>query len=71
MTSMDHDAASTPPTSPFLFHERSGITIPPADTCLEIELPNGIKIYGNRQAVEKITCLTDEYPLIWESSEFV
>ena len=24
-TSVDHDAASTPPTSPFLFHERNGI----------------------------------------------
>ena len=70
-TSVDHDAASTPPTSPFLFHERNGITIPPADTGLETELPNGIKIYGDSQAVEKITCLINEYPSIWESLGFV
>ena len=30
-TLVDHDAASTPPTSPLLFHERNSITIPPAD----------------------------------------
>ena len=70
-TSVDHDAASTPPTSPLLFHERNGITIPPADAGLETELPNGIKIYRDRQAVEKITRLVNEYPSIWESSGFV
>ena len=70
-TSVDHDAASTPPTSPLLFHERNGITIPLADAGLEIGLPNGIKIYGDSQAVEKITHLINKYPLIWESSGFV
>ena len=68
---MDYDATSTLPTSPLLFHEQSDITIPPADTGLEIEILNGIEIYGDRQAVEKITCLIDEYPSIWESSGFV
>ena len=57
--------------SPLLFHERNGITILPADTGLETELPNGIKIYRDRQAIEKITYLVNEYPLIWESSGFV
>ena len=70
-TSIDHDFTSTLLTSPFLFHERSGITISPADVGLETELPNDIKIYGNRQAVEKITRLVNEYLLIWESSGFV
>ena len=70
-TSVDHDATSTPPTSPLLFHERNDITIPPADTGLETELPNHIKIFGDSQAVEKITRLINEYPSIWESSGFV
>lgn len=70
-TSVDHDAASTLSTSPLLFHKRNGITIPPADAGLETELPNGIKIYRDRQAVEKITRLVNEYPSIWKSSGFV
>ena len=63
-TSVDYDATSTRPTSPLLFHARNGITIPPADAGLETELPNGIKIYGNMQAVEKITRLINEYSSI-------
>ena len=69
--SVDYDAISTPPTFPLLFHERNGITIPPADAGLEIKLLNGIKIYGNRQAIKKITRLINKYSLIWESSGFV
>ena len=61
---VDYDAASTPPTSPLLFHERNGITIPSAGAVLEIELSKGIKIYGDEQAVEKIICLVNKYPLI-------
>ena len=68
---MNYDAAFTPPTSFFLFYERNGIIIPPADVGLEIELSNGIKIYNNRQAVENIICLVNEYPSIWESLGFV
>ena len=63
-TSMDHDAAASPPTSPLLFHEWNDITIPLADAGLETELPNGIKIYSNSQAVEKIIHLINEYPSI-------
>ena len=69
--SVDYDAASTPPTSLFLFYERNGIIIPSAGASLEIELPNGIKIYGKGQAIEKITCLVNKYPSIWESSGFL
>ena len=70
-TSVDHDVAFILPTSPLLFHERNGITSPPADTGLETELLNGIKIYDDSQAIEKITRLINEYPLIWESLGFV
>lgn len=69
--SVGHEAASSPPISLPLFHERSGITIPPNGTSLETELPNGIKIYGDKDAVEQITRLVNEYPSIWESSGFV
>lgn len=70
-TSVDRDAASTPPTSPLLFHEWNGITILVADINLDTKLPNGIKIYSNKQAIEKIIRLVNEYPSIWESSGFM
>ena len=69
-TSADLDVASTPPTLPTIFHDRNGISIPPAGD-LETELPNGIKIYGDKEAVDAITRLVNEYPSIWESSGFV
>lgn len=68
---VNHDAASTPPMSPLLFHKRNGVTILPADVDLETELLNSIKIYGNKQVIEKITCLFNKYPTIWESLGFV
>ena len=70
-TLVNNDAASTPPTSLLLFHERNGITIPPADASLETELPNSIKLYGDSRAVEKITRLINKYPSIWESLGFM
>lgn len=70
-TLVEHDAASTPPMSPLLFYKRNGITIPPADAGLETELSNGIKIYRDSQAVEKIIRLVNEYLSIWKSSGFV
>ena len=69
-TSADLDVASIPPTSPTIFHDRNKISIPPVGD-MEIELPNGIKIYGDKEAVDAITRLVDDYPLIWESSGFV
>ena len=69
-TSADLDVASTPPTSPTIFHDRNGISIPPAGD-KETELPNGIKIYGDREAVDAVTCLVNDDPTIWESSGFV
>lgn len=62
-TSADLDIASTPPTSLAIFHDRRDISIPP-DGDLETELPNGIKIYGDKEAVDAIMQLVDEYPSI-------
>lgn len=63
--SIDHDATAILPISSLLF------TIPPADTNLEIELLNGIKIYRDKKDVEEITRFVNEYLLIWKSSGFV
>ncbi len=38
---------------------------------METELPNGIKIYRDKEAVDAITRLVDDYPSIWQSSGFV
>lgn len=59
-TSADLDVASIPPISPTIFHDRNGISIPPARD-IKIELPNGIKIYGDKEAVDTITRLVDNY----------
>lgn len=59
--SADFDLASTPPTLLTIFHDRNGISIPPAGD-LETELSNGIKTYGDKESVDAITRLVDEYP---------
>lgn len=68
---MDHDTASTPPTFFLLFHKQNGITILSANIGLETELQNSIKIYGDKQAIERITYLVNKYFLIWEFSGLV
>lgn len=47
-----------------LFREWNSVIILLANVGLETELPNGIKIYRDKQAVEKITHLVNEYPSI-------
>lgn len=69
-TSVDLDVASTTPTLLVIFYDRNGISIFPAKE-LETELPNGIKIYGNKEAVDIIMQLVNEYSSIWKSSDFV
>lgn len=55
VTSVDHDVVFTPPTSLLLFYKWSSITILLANTSLETELLTDIRIYNNKQAIEKIT----------------
>ena len=62
-TLADLDVASTPPTSSTIFHDCNGISIPPARE-METELANGIKIYRDREAVDAITRLVNDYPTI-------
>lgn len=69
-TSADLDIASTPPILSTIFYDCNGISILLAKD-LKIELLNGIKIYGNKEAVDAITRLINEYSSIWESLGFV
>lgn len=59
--SVGYNVGLTPPISPLLFHKHNGITIPSADEGLEIDLPNGIKIYRDGEAVEELTQLVNKY----------
>lgn len=53
-----------------LFHKRNGITIPPADNNMKMELPHGIKIYGNSNVIQQIIQLVNKYLSIQEFLEF-
>lgn len=50
-TSIGYNILTTPPKLSLLFHKRNGIIIPPANKRLETEFPNGIKIYGDGEAI--------------------
>ncbi len=65
-----YDAASVPPSSPFP-NLGAGPALPPADTSMETVLENGIRVFGNANAVKQISDLVAEYPSIWESQGFV
>lgn len=56
---------------PFLFYERNVINILMANTSLEIELLNGVKIYKDKKAVKEITPLVNKYLLISEFLRFM
>lgn len=70
VTSTNLNAASIPRILPTIFHDHNGISIPPAKD-LEMEFPNGIKIYRDKEVVDKITRLVNEFFSIWESLRFV
>lgn len=69
-TSADIDVVFTPSTLPTIFYDCNKISILPAGD-METELSNGIKIYGDKEAVDGSMHLVDDYPSIWESSGFV
>ena len=68
--SADLNVASIPPNLLAIFYDRNDISIWPAKD-LEIKLSNGIKIYKDKEAVNAITRLVDEYPSIWKFLSFV
>lgn len=68
--SADLDVAFISLTLPTISPNCNDISIPIAKD-LEIELLNGIKIYGDKETVDTITYLVDEHSSIWESLGFV
>lgn len=62
-TSADLDVTSTPPTLLTIFHDHNSNSIPLVGD-LEKKFPNGIKIYRDKEAIDVITCLINEYPSI-------
>lgn len=64
------DTTFIPPILQAIFYDYIGISISPAKN-LETELPNNIKIYKKKKTVYAITCLINEYLLIWKSLEFI
>lgn len=68
---VDHEAAAIPLSLPLLFREQNCITIPLADTSLETELSNSIKIYRDKKVVEQITYLVNKLSSMEKSLDFV
>lgn len=68
---IDHKTAITLLILSFLFYKQNDITILPANISLEMEFPNGIKIYKDKEAVEQITHLVNEFSSIWKSLDFM
>ena len=66
-----YDAASVPPSSHPFSNLGAGPALPPADASMETVLENGIKVFGDTNAVRQISDLVAEYPSIWESRGFV
>lgn len=56
----DLNVVTTSPISLTMFYKLNGISISPIED-LETELPNSIKIHGNKEAVDAITCLVNGY----------
>lgn len=54
---------SIPYILPTIFYNRNGISISLVKD-LEVELPNDIKIYRDKETVNVITYLINEYPSI-------
>lgn len=61
---MDYETIAILPTLSFLFYKQNGITIPLADKGLKIELPNVIKIYGNKKTMRQIMHLINKFSFI-------
>ena len=64
-------AASLPPSLHPFFLLGAEPILPPTDALMETVLENGIKVFGDADAVRQISDLVAEYPSIWESQGFV
>lgn len=68
---LDLDTTEMPPKANPLHESRQGIRVSAVDPSLETKLPNGVRVYGDRVAVEKLSSLVAEFASIWEMSGFV
>lgn len=66
-----YDTAFVPPSQHPFFNLGAGPTLPPTDASMETVLENGIRVFGDTNAVRQISDLVAEYPSIWESQGFV
>ena len=61
---LDPEAAEVSPRLTSDHFNRRAVAISSVDLSLETKLPNGVMIYGDKQAVQKIAVLLDEFPTI-------
>lgn len=67
----DLDAAKMPLKATPLHDSRQGIKVSAVDPSLETRLSNGVRVYGDPVAVEKLSSLVAEFASVWEMSDFV
>lgn len=65
------DSAAFPPRAQPFFDLHAGVALAPTDTLMEMQLDNGMRIYGDEVAIREISELVAKYPTIWESEGFV
>ncbi len=68
---LDLEAAGVPPKLISDHFNCRLVAISSADPSLETKLPNGVMIYGEEKAVQRIVSLVDKLTTIWDSSSFV
>ena len=70
-TESAYSAAFVPPSSHPFSVLGAKPTLPPTNASMETVLENGIKVFGDADAVRQISDLVAEYPSIWETQGFV
>lgn len=68
---LNPEAAEVPPKLASDQFNCRAVAISSVDPSLETKLPNGIMIYGDEQAVRRISALVADFPTVWDSSAFV
>ena len=68
--SVFNSATVTPQAAPFFEHKLSWAPTP-TDPFMETMLDNGVRVYGDKHAVNLLSQLVAEHPSIWEFERFV
>lgn len=58
------DSAAFPPRAQPFFNLHAGVALAPTDTLMEMQLDNGVRVYGDEAAVREISELVAQYPSI-------